>query len=71
MGYQGMAGIISVVQWKFRVVILGVDSQRFRNGQSTVGGPQWPKTDLFRPKWTILVHFGPANAKIQFGIRSF
>ena len=30
--------------------------------------------DLFRqngPKWTILVHFGLANAKIQFGIRPF
>ena len=23
------------------------------------------------PKWTILVHFGLANATIQFGIRSF
>ena len=42
-----------------------------RNGQSTVGGPKWTKMDLFRPKWTILVHFGLANAKIQFGIRSF
>ena len=34
-----------------------------------------PKMDLFRPfarpKWTILVHFGLANAKIRFGIRSF
>ena len=34
-----------------------------RNGQSTVGGPKWTKMDLFRPKWTILVHFGLANAK--------
>ena len=43
-----------------------------RNGQSTVGGPKWTKMDLFRPKWTnILVHFGLANAKIQFGIRPF
>ena len=23
------------------------------------------------PKWTMLVHFGPTNAKFQFGIRSF
>ena len=42
-----------------------------RSGQSTVRGPKWTKIDLFRPKWTILVHFGLANAKIQFGIRSF
>ena len=45
-----------------------------RNGQSTVGGPKWTKMALFRPngpKWTILVFFGLANAKIQFGIRSF
>ena len=27
-----------------------------RNCQSTVGGPKWTKMDLFRPKWTILVH---------------
>ena len=33
--------------------------------------PVWTKLDLCRPKWTILVHFGLANAKIQFGIRSF
>ena len=26
-----------------------------RSGQSTVGGPEWTKIDLFRPKWTILV----------------
>ena len=43
----------------------------FRNGQSTVGRPKWTKMDLFRPKCTILVHFGLANTKIQFGIRSF
>ena len=42
-----------------------------RNGQSTVGGPKWTKMGFFRPKWTILVHFGLANAKIRFGIRSF
>ena len=46
-------------------------SVMFRSGQSTVGGPKCTKIDLFRPKWTILVHFGPANAKIRFGIRSF
>ena len=44
---------------------------KIRNGQSPVGGPKWTKMDLFTPKWTILVHFGLANAKIQFGIRSF
>ena len=42
-----------------------------RNGQNAVGGPKWTKVDLFRPKWTILVYFGLANAKIQFGIRPF
>ena len=35
-----------------------------RSGQSTVGGPKWTKIDLFRSKWTILVHFGLANTKI-------
>ena len=44
---------------------------QFRNGQSTVGGPKWTKTNIFRPKWTVLVHFGLANAKIRFGTRSF
>ena len=47
---------------------------KFRNGQSTVGGPKWTKMALLRPKWTkwsILVHVGLANAKIRFGIRSF
>ena len=45
-----------------------------RNGQSTVGGPngpKWTSSGHSRPKWTILVHFGLANANIQFGIRSF
>ena len=42
-----------------------------RNGQSTVGGPKWTKMDLSRPKWTILLYYGLANAKIQFGIRPF
>ena len=32
-----------------------------------VGGPKWTKVDLVWPKWTILVHFGLANAKIRFG----
>ena len=41
------------------------------NGQSTVGGPKWTSSGQNGPKWTILVHFGLANAKIQFGIRSF
>ena len=36
-----------------------------------LAGPKWTKMGIFRPKWTILVHFGLANAKIQFGIRSF
>ena len=27
--------------------------------------------DLNGLKWTIIVHFGLANAKIRFGIRSF
>ena len=50
------------------------NTELVRSDQSTVGGPKWTKIDLFRrngPKWTILVHFGLANAKIQFGIRSF
>ena len=42
----------------------------FRNGESTVGGAKWTKMDLYRPKWTILVHFGLGNAKIQFGTRA-
>ena len=44
-----------------------VIAESLRSGQSTVGGPKWTKTDLFRPKWTILVHVGLANAKIRFG----
>ena len=40
---------------------------QFRDGQSTVGGPKWTKM----AKWTKMVHFGLANAKIQFGIRPF
>ena len=36
---------------------------KLRSGQSTVGGPKWTKIDTFRPKWTILVHFGLANTK--------
>ena len=39
-----------------------------RSDQST---PKWTKIDLFRPKWTKMEHFGLANVKIQFGIRSF
>ena len=42
-----------------------------RTVQSTVGGPKWTKMVLFSqngPKSTIFVHFGLANAKIQFGI---
>ena len=31
-----------------------------------LNGPKW----TFRPKWTILVHFGVANAEIRFGMRS-
>ena len=44
------------------------------NGQSTVGGPKWTKWTCLGqngPKWTILVHFGLANAKLRFGIRPF
>ena len=44
---------------------------KIRNGQSTDGGPRGTKMDLFRPKWSILVHFGLANAKMRLGIRSF
>ena len=36
-----------------------------------VGGPKWTKMDLFRPKLTKIVHFGLANAKFRFGMRSF
>ena len=48
-----------------------VPQDQLRNGQSKVGRPKWTKMDLFRPKRTILVHFGLANAKLQFRIRSF
>ena len=41
-----------------------------RSGHSTVGGPSWTKMGLVRLTWTILVHLGLANPKIQFGIRS-
>ena len=34
-------------------------------------GPKWISSGQHRPKCTILVHFGLANAKIWFGIRSF
>ena len=44
---------------------------KFRNGQSTVGGPKWTKIGQNGPFWSILVHFGLANTKIQFGIRPF
>ena len=30
-----------------------------------------PKIGLFKPNWTRMDHFGPFNAKIRFGIRSF
>ena len=43
----------------------------FLSGMARV--PKWIKMGLFRPngpKRTILVHFGLANAKIRFGIRS-
>ena len=36
-----------------------------------LNGPKWTSSGQNEPKWTILVHFGLANAKIQFGIRSF
>ena len=36
-----------------------------------LNGPKWASCNQNGPKWTILVHFGLANAKIQFGIRSF
>ena len=36
-----------------------------------LNGPKWTSSGQNGPKWTILVHFGLANAKIQFGIRSF
>ena len=45
-----------------------------RNGQSTVGGPNRTKMDLFGqngPNFTKMDHFGLANAKIQFGIRAY
>ena len=44
------------------------------NGQSTVGGPEWIKmasSGQNGPKWTILVHFGLANAKVQFHFGPF
>ena len=31
----------------------------------------WTKMDLFRPKWTSLVHFGSVNATFRFGKMSF
>ena len=52
---------------KIRVVLV-------RNGQESVGGlngPKWTSSGQNGPIWTILVHFGLAKAKIQFGIRSF
>ena len=52
------------------LALFGLFQDFFRNSQSTVGGPKCTKMDLFRPKWTILVHFGLANAKFQFGIGS-
>ena len=36
-----------------------------------LNGPKWTSSGQNGPKWTILVYFGLANAKIQFGIRSF
>ena len=36
-----------------------------------LNGPKWTSPGQNGPKWTILVHFGLANAKIQFGIRPF
>ena len=33
-----------------------------------VGGPKWTSSGQNGPKWAILVHFGRANARIQFGI---
>ena len=36
-----------------------------------LNGPKWTSSGQNGPIWSILVHFGLANAKIQFGIRSF
>ena len=36
-----------------------------------LNGPKWTSSGQNGPKWTVLVHFGLANAKIQFGTRSF
>ena len=35
-----------------------------------LNGPKWTSLNQNEPKWTILVRFSLANAKIQFGIRT-
>ena len=54
--------------------VLGSDSGMARVRLADLNGPKWtpspqPKNFENGPKWTILVHFGLTNAKIQFGIR--
>ena len=56
------------------------DSRRFREKHRISGvarvrladlnGPKWSPSGQNGPKWTTLVHFGLANAKVRFGIRS-
>ena len=36
-----------------------------------LNGPKWTSSNQNRPLHTKMDHFGLANAKIQFGIRSF
>ena len=46
-----------------------VNSGMARVRLADLNGPKWVSSGQNGPKWTILVHFGLANAKIQFGIR--
>ena len=58
--------LILVPLW-FRYSISGMARVRLAD----LNGSKWTSSGQNGPKWTILVHFGLANAKIRFEIRSF
>ena len=58
-------------KWRQESQDLSVNSGMARVRLADLNGPKWTKIGQNGPKWTILVHFGLANAKIQFGIRPF
>ena len=63
---------VETMIWNFcSCVVSGGLSGMARVRLADLNGPKWPSSGQNGPKWTILVHFGLANAKIWFGIRSF